>query len=229
MSETRTGEELKQIRINILGNDFGLLYDSLYNEIISIEHKWIEFKELFGEKESRFEIMNKTAPYFFYIIQNVLWENLVLGIARITDPISTSGKKNATIIAIPYYLTDLNFKTKIENIIKEIEDRADFCRDWRNRIISHKDLILSIDPQNAKPLKTATRLKFKEVLAQIRELINAIELKYFNQRVGFEYLESENGALNLLHYLESGMKYKKEQIEKRKSGQPTDDNKDTLI
>ena len=212
-----------------MGEDLGLLYDSLYNEIVWIKLKWIEFKELFGIKESRIELMNKTAPFFFYMIQNVLWENLLLGIARITDPKATSGKKNITINALSDYITDIEFKTTLDNLINEIMSESDFCRDWRNRHISHNDYKLSIDNQNAEPLKLASRLKFKTVLQKVDELVQLFEFKYFNSHTGFQYMTSDRGAINLLYIMESGLRYNTDQREKRKLGEPLDDNKLSLV
>lgn len=83
---SKSGEQVRDEMVEKLGHDFGRLLNSLYNEISWLTFKWIEFRELYGTKESRFDIMNKTAPIFFSTIQKVLWENLLLGVARITDP-----------------------------------------------------------------------------------------------------------------------------------------------
>lgn len=82
----KTAEEIKNEMIEKLGTDFGLLLNSLYNEITWLTFRWIEFVELYGTKETRLELMNKSAPFLFFTIQKVLWENLLLGISRITDP-----------------------------------------------------------------------------------------------------------------------------------------------
>ena len=229
MSDVISSKQSKVIRIEKMGKDLGLLYDSLYNEIVWIESKWIEFRELFGIKESRIELMNKTAPFFFYMIQNVLWENLLLGIARITDPKATSGKKNITINALSDYIADIEFKSTLDNLITEIISESDFCRDWRNRHISHKDFKLSIDNQNEEPLKLASRLKLKTVLQKVEELVNLLEIKYFNSQTGFQYMKSDGGATNLLYIMESGLRYNADQREKRKLGEPFDDNKQSLV
>jgi len=229
MSDIISPEQSKAIRIEKMGKDLGLLYDSLYNEIIWIELKWIEFKELFGTKESRVDLMNKTAPFFFHMIQNVLWENLLLGIARITDPKATSGKKNITINALSEHITDLEFKSTLDNLINEIIIESDFCRDWRNRHISHNDFKLSIDNQNAVPLKLASRLKLKTVIQKVDELVHLFEFKYFNSQTGFQYMKSDRGALNLLHLIENGLRYNALQREKRKLGESLDDNNLSLV
>jgi hypothetical protein len=229
MEESKTAEELKQYRINVMGNDLGLLFDSLYNEIVWIHYRWIEYHELFGEKETRIDIMNKTAPFFFFMIQKVLWEDLLLGVSRITDKEKVAGRRNVTILAIPNYLNDVKFKVEVENKIQEIIKESDFCRDWRNRRISHKDHGLSIDNENTTPLKPSSRLKFKNVLEKIHELVHLIEKRYFNSETGFKYLTSDRGSVHLLQFLEDGLNYNNDRLEQRKRGQPNEPKKPSLV
>ena len=44
--------------------------------------------------------MNKIAPEFFSIVQNALWENALLHIARLTDPQKSRGKPNLSILSM---------------------------------------------------------------------------------------------------------------------------------
>jgi hypothetical protein len=164
MGKTRTAEEIKKDMIEVLGTDFGSILFSLHNEIIWLTLRWIEFKELYGTKESRIELMNEVAPFFFFTIQKVLRENLMLGISRITDPPKSNGKKNASIRAIQKFIQDDCFKEELEKDIQDIIENATFCRDWRNRWIAHLDYELAINNQNAKPLESATRRKLKLII-----------------------------------------------------------------
>src|SRR5687768_4930180 len=150
-------EQVKHEMLDKMGPEFGSLFYSIYKEITWLTFKWSEFRELYGTKESRIELMNKVAPFFFFTTQRVYWENLILGIARITDPATTGGKKNATLRALGQYIHDQQFKAEFEQAVSGILSESDFCRDWRNRWIAHMDYELSVNNRNAEPLKTATR------------------------------------------------------------------------
>lgn len=206
-----------------LGQDFGRLLNSLYNEISWLTFKWIEFRELYGTKESRIEIMNKTAPFFFSTIQKVLWENLLLGIARITDPPETRGKKNTTLRALGQHIQDGEFKIEFEKDISEILTESEFCRDWRNRWIAHMDYELSVNRDSAAPLKTANRLKLRTTLENIQALYNKVSFKYLNSSVSWQMLSSHTGAVSLLYRLEDGLRFDEEQYQKKLSGKWTKD------
>ena len=156
---TQTPEEVKEEMISKMGTNFGSLFYSLYNEITWLTFKWIKFRELYGTKESRIELMNKAAPFFFFTIQKVLWDNLLLGITRITDPAEMRGKKNITFNAIGQFIQDKQFLLDFENDLVEIITDSEFCRDWRNRRIAHLDYELSVNQQNAEPLKKSNQAK----------------------------------------------------------------------
>jgi hypothetical protein len=200
-----TGEEVRRDQIEKMGFELGSLFNLLYNEIIWLHYKWSEFEELYGTKESRIQIENQSAPFFFFIIQKVLWENILLGIARITDTEKSRGKKNITIQALPRLIHDEKLKRKLESSIKNILKKTEFCRDLRNRWISHYDYELSIN-DTAKPLENATRLLVTESLEEIEKLINILLNDYFKSTLMLKVIKSSNGSLALLQVLSDGLK-----------------------
>ncbi|WP_408068516.1 AbiU2 domain-containing protein [Vineibacter terrae] len=47
--------------------------------------KWEEYVELYGKRQSRVDLLNEAAPLFFRIVQDALWADTLLHIARLTD------------------------------------------------------------------------------------------------------------------------------------------------
>lgn len=227
--ETQTTEEVKEDIIKKMGTDFGSLFHSLYNEITWLTFKWIEFKELFGSKESRFELMNKAAPFFFYTVQKTLWENLLLGVARITDPPESFKKKNTTLQAIGQHLLDPTFRADFEKDLMEILDECKFCRDWRNRWIAHMDYELGVNRDSAKPLEPATRLKLRLTIEKIHSLYNKISLKYLGSTVAWQVLTSDRGAISLLHKIEDGIRFDEEEHKRMLNGNWKPDDYNSLV
>jgi hypothetical protein len=221
---TQTTEEVKEEMCKKMGSDFGSLFYSLYNEITWLTFKWIEFRELFGTKESRFELMNKVAPFFFFTVQNILWENLLLGVARITDPPETFKKKNTTLQTIGQHLADSGFKVEFEKDLNDILMECQFCRDWRNRWIAHMDYELGVNRENAKPLEQASRLKLRLTIEKIHSLYNKISLKYLDSTTAWQMLSSDRGAISLLYRMEDGLRFDEEVHKKKLSGGWEPDN-----
>lgn len=217
MSQNKTAEQVKEEHIDKMGYGLGTIYNSLYNEIIWMYYKWIEYKELFGAKESRIDLMNRTAPFFFFVAQKILWENVLLGIARITDRPLIQGKKTVTIKAIPQFISDSNFRNEIEKKIEIVLSESKFCRDWRNRHIAHKDYSLSID-KNAAPLEPANRLKVEDSFQAIFSVMNALSQKYLQSTTAYQFLSSDRGAVSLLQTIDDGLIAREELFARLKAG-----------
>lgn len=213
MAKEQTHHEVKENMVSIMGDDFGGLFFELRNEILTLSYKWIEYKELYGINSSRIDILNDSAPAFFYMVERILRENVILGITRLTDPPSMNGKKNITIKAVLDFLSEGDLKIGIKEKMDALIDSTKFCRDWRNRHIAHNDYSLKFDRQ-ANPLQESTRKKIEEALIQIQDIFSEIYLKYFGGTVRFDALSSYNGAIALLHTLEDGLAYKEERREK---------------
>jgi hypothetical protein len=61
--------------------------------------KWGEYVELFGTKPSRIDLRNRAAGGFFRVVQDGLWEDVLLHVARLTDAPRSGGRANLTIRA----------------------------------------------------------------------------------------------------------------------------------
>lgn len=215
MSRYSTAEEVKQEHIEKLGDNLGSLFHELSNEVAWLYIKWAEYVELFGKAPSRIDLLNQSAPLFFRIVQDSLWENVLLHITRLTDPpISgkkSSGRKNLSIQCLSV-LVDQEIKETITKQINTAIEKSSFCRDWRNRHIAHRDLKLAMGEQ-AEPLKQASRAKVKIALESIANVLNTISEHYMKSTVGFDLTVEPGGAGDLLYVLDDGIKA---DIEKRK-------------
>ena len=214
MSSMRTADEVKKDCVSVMGQELGLLYNDLTNELVTAYSRWEEYVEIFGKKESRVELANRAAPYFFHVIQDFMLEGTFLHLARLTDRITTAGNENLSIRALPPLICDASLKQNVLNLIEIADTSTSFCRDWRNRRIAHRDKLLVLG-ESAKPLEIATREKVKEALTSIAAVLNSISLDYFESTTYFEGMGNDKGALSLLYVLADGLEMKK-QNESRK-------------
>lgn len=210
MSNFKTGAEAKKECMEKMGEELGKLYNGLWQEVASLHGDWEEYVVLFGTKPSRIELMNKTAPDFFNMLQRTLFENTMLHISRLTDNAIVCGKKTLSVKGLSELIVDENLKTKVNLRVEDIIRKAEFCRDRRNRKLAHRDLKLAVD-KNAEPLPLASRLKIKEVLSSIREVLNAISLYYQDSQTLFDMAgNTPGGATSLLYALDDALKYDQE-------------------
>jgi hypothetical protein len=218
MSRTLTAAEAKQEHIQKMGRALGLLYDALWQEVAWLYAGWLEYVELYGAAASRVELLNQAAPRFFRMVQDSLWEGTILSIARLTDPPKSMGKENLTIQALPAVIDDPSTRAAVARLVDQAVAAADFCRDWRNRHIAHRDLALAIQ-QGARPLQEATRQKVRESLEAIAAVLNSISVYYTDAEVRFDLGVGPEGALALLYVIDDGLKIEATREERMRRGE----------
>jgi hypothetical protein len=217
----RSAEEIKRQNIEKMGEPLGIQYSELWQEVARLFLNWSEFVELYGTKPGRLELLNQAAPYFFRMVQDSLWEGTMLHIARLTDPSNSqrrNDRSNLTIQNFPKLIENEALREHVTELVAGAMVQSEFCRDWRNRRIAHRDLDLALK-QSSKPLASGTRKQTTDALEAIAKVLNAIELHYLDAETAFKIGKSHSGAVSLLYVLDDGLKAEKKRSERRLSGQ----------
>lgn len=212
----KTAEETKAEYVEKMGSTLGPVYYALWCEVVSVNWTWNEFLELYASKPSRVELLNKSAPFFFRTVHNVFWDNTLLHIARLTDRIIVCGKENLTIQKLPK-MVSRDLQGSVEALVEVALEKSEFCRDWRNRRIAHRDLQLAIKDAPMLPLKTATRKKVDEALCAIGDVLNSISRPYMGSTTVFDRGVYSSGAGQLIYVLDDGLRMEQERIARIKS------------
>lgn len=220
-SQDMTADEAKARNIQVMGEELGSLYDALWQQLAWLYQKWAEYVVLFGTKESRVKLLNRAAPAFTRIVQDTLWEDVILHVARLTDPPRSVGKDNLTVRALESLIPDIPLKPELAKLVTEALSASEFCRDWRNRHIAHRYLGLALQ-RGAEPLMPASRLKVRQALDGLAKVLNAVSLTYHDSTTMFEIDADSDGdpggALSLLYFLDLGIHAEESRRERLRSG-----------
>jgi len=189
-----------------MGNELGDYFFHLWQEVAYLYLKWQEFIELFGNEPSTIETLNQTAPSFFHMIQKILWQDIILHIARLTDPAHTGrGKqKNFTLMQLSYLIKEEQLSQQIKSELKQLQSKVKTIRYWRHKRIAHIDFNLMMN-KHATPLPDVNKQYIEETLKMIMHIINAIEKNYTRTTTRFDLTITSNGALSMLFYLKNGL------------------------
>lgn len=198
----------------VMGESLGVQYAYLWQELVSLHHKWDEYVELFGTKPSRIELLNKAASNFFGYLQHALWADILIHLACLTDPPKSMGKANLTLRNLPLLIQDEELKARVERLVEIAQDKIEFCRDWRNRYLAHRDLSLAIEDETARPLQAASRENVKEALSTMDDILNSVSIHYLDSETAFDQVSSLHGAVSLLHVINNGLSFKESQKER---------------
>jgi hypothetical protein len=212
-----SAEEVKKQRIELMGKELGSIFNELCNELAWLYIKWNQYVELYGTKPTRIELSNQAAPLFFRIVQDTLWEDTLLHIARLTDPPKSVGKDNLTILLLPKLVEKDKIASNIASLCSIAVAKADFCRDWRNRHIAHIDLQLAMK-EGAEPLLPASRAKVKECLTAISNVVNGVANRYLNSTIMFDWPDDHRGVVDLLYFIDDGLREAKERQDRIREG-----------
>lgn len=210
-------EEVKRKHLERFGPDLGLVYHRLWNECAQIHMHWHQFEELFGENEARVEIMNASAPHFFSIVQDILWNDVLLHLCRLTDPPEMGGKKNLSVQAVPDRISDAKLRSEVEALVEDAVETCEFARDWRHRHIAHRDLPLALNDETADPLEPASRNNVNEALEALRAVLTVVA-RGFGGDAQFGEPVIGRGALSMLHTLRYGLEWKRKRREALQEG-----------
>jgi AbiU2 len=216
-SNTVTAAQGKAAHVLAMGEDLGQIYDALWQQVAWLHRKWSEYVVLFGTKESRVVLLNEAAPTFARIVQDSLWEDLLLHVARLTDPPKSAGKRNLSIQTLAALICHTETNAAITSLTNEALLASEFCRDWRNRHIAHRDLTLALG-QGAEPLKSASRLNFSRALKAIADVLNAVAKQYRVPTTCFDLGAESGGAMSLLYALDVGIHEQRAKSERMRSG-----------
>lgn len=200
----RTADESKAHAIQLMGAPLGEVYSALWQEVAVIHSTWAEYVELFGTKESRIDLLNQAAPRFGRLIQDTLWERVILHIARLTDPPQSMGKGNLSIQSLPTLVDTPAVRDRVAGLVAGAISEAAFARDWRNRRLAHRDLQLALNP-SATPLQSGSRLSVKTVLKSFGAVLDAVSLHYMDSTTYWDFHGAPGGALSLLYVIDDGL------------------------
>ena len=199
MTPNRTAEEVEADRLAVLGPELGSLFHALDNEVTWLHAKWNEFRELYASQDT-VELLNQTAPFFFRVVQDTLWHDAILQVARLTDPPVSVGKPNLTLRRLPEAITIPDLSKEVGDLVARTLTEATFARDWRNRKLAHTDLRLALD-DGAEPLAQVSRQHMETVLSCMRDAMNAVNRRYWDSTTAYEVFFSIHNAETLIYFL----------------------------
>lgn len=159
----RSADEVRNEYIAVLGPELGKVYYLLYNELAWLHLKWGQFRALFGDTPTRVDLLNAAAPVFFRVVQDSLWEDTLLHLARMTDSPTSCGKANLTFRRLPMLIAGPALQDELTKLVDNAVVKCNFARDWRNKHIAHTDLQLALQ-ESTQPLAVASRKLVSEAL-----------------------------------------------------------------
>jgi hypothetical protein len=186
MAGCRSTPEIEQEHLRAFGPGLGPIYHALHMEVLWLTTKWLEYRKLYAGSAQRIDLLNATAPFFFHMIQGILWEDVVLHIARLTDPARQGSFNNLTLLQLPDAVPNPQLAEATRGLVKIAVAKAGFARIWRDKRLAHCDLDYALE--RAAALPAASRQDVEDVLASYQAVVNGLHGAYLESRVAFGHV-----------------------------------------
>lgn len=217
----QTAAQAKDENVAKMGQALGEQFSALWQELAGLHSRWGEFEEMYGTKKSRIDLLNESAPAFFRFAQDALWEQTLLHLSRLTDPpysVGNAKKTNLTLRNLPDLIDDANLKAQLLALVDDAVAKAKFCKDWRDRLLAHRDLGLALGQPSAE-IPAAELKNVSDALEAMTKVMNAVEKHYKDSSTLYKAGAVNGGASAVIYRLAHAKHVLDDRSEKLKRGE----------
>lgn len=189
------------------------IFEELRTELIWLHGRWIIFDQLYGVSPERVEILNETAATYFRITQDVLLDDILIRIGRITDKPSTGKSENLSLGQIIRRLNNEMYPelvSRLEVRLEEIQIMSDTIRKYRNKKLAHHDVSVALKVESLPDLTFGV---IRDTLKSIRDFMNECELYFTDSEMAYEAFSMSADGKALINRLKKAIAY--DELEKQ--------------
>jgi hypothetical protein len=185
MASTTSPEETLSIYKTAMGDRLGTIYYAIYCEVVFLYARWGQYRDLFAAGKETIDLLNRHGPFLFKVLQDSLWEQTLLHVARLTDPPRSRDNENLSIDQLVELIQDEPLKKEANRLALICKEKAKFAREHRNKRIAHRDLGHALK-EAPEPLSGVSRAHVEEMLTSLVDLLNLLERHYKNSTSMFK-------------------------------------------
>lgn len=185
MTQSHTDDER---RIIPMGPELENAAAILSRQLIELHVVWRQYRQLYSDAGT-IEVLNRTAGLFFKIVQDELWDSVLLGICRMLDPAEqgwgAKRRKNLTLRSLPELITDSALKDEVTAACDRASVAAAFAIEHRNKRIAHQDHGYATN-HTVLELNGISRQQVEDMLKALRDVMQLIDTHYNDADVRYD-------------------------------------------
>lgn len=181
------------------------LLEIIKQDAFRLRYAWMNFRFMFAGEKKHVEMLNAAGPGFFGMAQQMMFDDVILRICRLTDPAANRSQENTTLKrllqATDWQTSDPAKHATFSAKITAVDAACEGCRQHRNKRISHADLAHS---QKALTLANATMKMIDAAVDAIEGFIRDINFELHpGVEQSFEILNGDWDVKHLIRHLEN--------------------------
>ena len=186
-----------------LGPRLAELYHTLRNELGWMFVKWDQFQELYGGSRARLDLLNGTAPLFFRVIQEALWNDMASHLRALTAKPGEARGPKMSVHDLPEVVDDEKLRADLHGLIARAARATEWAHVGPSRRPVRGDLGIALE-RKAQPLDGASRTMVTDALESIAAVINHVSWHCQQSTTTFETVGYPHGAVGLVYSIQQG-------------------------
>jgi len=156
----------------------------LSKQLIELHVIWKQYRQLYSDSET-IALLNRTAGLFFKIAQDGLWENVLLGICRLLDPVKQGKNINLTFHSLPALISDEGLRVRVTKACADADSAASYASNYRNKWLAHQDHDYATNEATLEK-SGVSRQQVENMLAALRDVMQLIDGHYNDADVRYD-------------------------------------------
>ncbi len=186
--------------------------DALDREIVLLHFKWIYLKQLFGT-EKHLAVVNATAPSAFSVIEEALFNEILLSLMRLVDPVGSKHQMNLSLRSLLEDIPDEKLRDQVAALEKQIREKVTDIKTWRDKKLAHNDLLRLL--KKSDPVPPIQIFELTAAMQLVRKAMNLIYQFFSQPHVLYDQCVTQKDGNDLIFYLNYGLECWREDREKR--------------
>lgn len=170
--------------------EFTRLVKFLEKELVHTRLKWRVYRAFYDTNKERVELLNSVSGTTARIIQDALYDDVILSLCRSADPATSVGKSNNSFASLLGLLDSATFNLDLSTRIKQLQDLCQPLRNRRNWHVAHSD---SQAVFSGDEMGLVSKREVNEVIEAARSTLVFIYSEIFDMRISTEIV-SDYGA-----------------------------------
>jgi hypothetical protein len=198
-------DELKARYIEKMGQPLGTAFHHLVQDLAHLHLKWNEYLQLFGRGQERVDLLNRSAPLFFRIVQDTFWDDILLGICRLVDV----DHRTLSVLRLKTQVSP-ELRDATASLVASALAASKFALKVRNVDIAHRNSAVAT---KAAPLPPSSRADVKSALAALDAVIDFVDHAYTQDEPRWwDHIHAPGGADAIVWSVERALKAEEDEI-----------------
>lgn len=185
------------------------VWNLIHDDTVEVHAYWKLFNQLFRVSQDQFELLNRSAGFCFYVIEDAIGTDIQLTLSKLSDRAQTGANENATIGYLLDEIRRLHLPSSVDELQRLCKNFTASCqsiRARRNKMIAHTDRATAL--LTAAPPPDATIAQINGALQALRDFMNAVAIYLGEPPTAYEhFIMRGQGGDDLVSLLRMAERY----------------------